>query len=197
MMPVTPLADAKVQTPAAPTPLAPEAAPAPAPQAPAAPAVELPEPIASVARRELPGVIVPPLRPGTQPDPLQLFVVSNLDVIMEAAPIQYYDTAAQETVLYNSELLTEEQLQQAEQDGTLQKLVQPAAAASQNAPAGSAEGTSLPAPSPAVPAQKAPAPGAGVQDILANARVKNVTGGPKVSPIQPNPVGQQLARRTV
>lgn len=191
---MTPLADAKVQMPAAPTPLAPEAAPAPAPEA---AAVELPEPIAAVARKELPGVIVPPLRPGAPPDPLQLFVVSNLDVIMQQAPIEFYDTAAQETVLYNSELLTAEQLQQAEQDGTLQKLVQPAAGGPQNAPMGSAEGTSLPAPSPAVPAQKAPKPAAGMQDILANARVKNVTGGPKVSPIQPNPVGQQLARRPI
>ena len=37
----------------------------------------------------------------------------------------------------------------------------------------------------------------GAQSALAGARVRNMQGGPKVSPIQPNPIGQQLARRAV
>lgn len=191
-----PLADAKVKMPMAEETMAPEA---PAAQAPApATTLQLPEPLGAVARKEIPGVIVPPLVPGQQPDPVQLFVVSNFDVLPTVAPIDYFDTQAKETVVFNSELLTAEQLEQAEKDGTLKNLVQSAnGGTAAAAPGMSAEGTSIPAPQPATPTMRAPKPSAGMQDMLANARIKNLQGGPRVSPIQPNPVSQQMARRTL
>ncbi len=188
---MNPLADATVAAPAAPQPLAPQAeVPAPEQTGP-----QLPEPLDAVARKELPAVAVPPLQPGVPPDPVQSFLVANLDVLPEAG-LGWYDTQAKQTVVFNTELLTEEQLAQSEKDGTLASLLQAPAAGAQPG-AASAEGTSIPAPAPATPAQKAPKPSAGLQDILANARVKNMQGGPRVSPVQPNPVGQQLARRPV
>lgn len=181
--------------------VAPKAAPAPAAAAPAAPQTsaptpeQLPEPLAAVARKEVPGILVPPLLPNTPPDPLQLFVVQNFDTLPQMAPVDYYDTQSSETVVFNTELLTAEQLAQAEKSGTLTQLLQPQTAAAPGGPAMSAEGTSLPAPVPQTPPMKAPP--AKMQASLATARVRNMGGGPKVSPIQPNPVGQQLAKRPV
>ena len=180
------LADQKVRPAQKPGPLAAAEA---TPEAPAAPAT-LPEPLDAVAAGQIPGIKVPPLQPGTPPDPLQVFVVENFDTLPQQAPIDYYDTAAQETVVFNTELLTAEALQAAEQNGSLDQLLAGQAAA---AAAPTAEGTSLPAPRPAAPAMKAPK----ASGPLQTARVRNIQGGPQVSPIQPNPVGQQMARRPI
>ena len=130
------LADQKVAPAAQPGPLA------PAPEPPA-----LPSPLDAVAAGQIPGVKVPPLQPSTPPDPLQLFVVENFDKLPSMAPVDYYDTAAQETVVFNTELLSAEALQAAEQAGTLDQVL----AGEGAAPAQAAEGTSLPAPKAAAP----------------------------------------------
>lgn len=176
------------------------AAPAPAPEAPAAPEQpQLPPPVAAVANKEVPGIIVPPVAPNSAPDELQSFLIQNYTELPKIAPVDFFEAKDASTVVYNPEMLTEESLAKADTEGTLQQLLQPAEQAAPEAPAAPqpAEGTSLPAPTPNVPAMQAPKVPAGTQDALAKARVRNMQGGPKVSPIQPNPVGQQLSRRAV
>lgn len=170
-------------------------APAAAPEAPA-PTADLPEPVAAVASGQLPAIVVPPARPKSEPDPVYLFLVQNYDVLPEQAPVDFYETREAETILFNTQLLSQERLAQAEKDGTLAQLLTPVEAPAA-APSQTAEGTSIAPPAVQTPAQSAPRMPAGAQNSLAGARVRNMQGGPKVSPIQPNPIGQQLARRAV
>lgn len=173
-----------------------------APAAPAGPAQapQIPEPVAAVAAGEIAGILVPPAKPGASADPVYGFLVENYDLLPEQAPVDFYETAAAETVLFNTGLLTQEDLQAAEKAGTLAEILSgPSAAAepSSNSPTINAEGTSVAPPVAAQPMMAAPKMPAGAQNSLAGARVRNMQGGPKVSPIQPNPIGQQLARRAV
>jgi len=172
--------------------VAPAQAPAQAPQ--------IPEQVAAVAAGDIAGLLVPPAKPGAPLDPVYGFLVENYDLLPEQAPVDFYETAAAETVLFNTGLLTQDDLQEAEEAGTLADILSgPTAAAepSSNSPTINAEGTSVAPPVAAQPMMGAPKMPAGAQNALAGARVRNMQGGPKVSPIQPNPIGQQMARRAI
>ena len=163
-------------------------------------APQIPEQVAAVAAGDLAGLLVPPAKPGAPLDPVYGFLVENYDLLPEQAPVDFYETAKAETVLFNTGLLTAENIQGAEEAGTLVELLSGPTAAEQpagNSPSISAEGTSVAPPVAAQPMMGAPKMPAGAQSALAGARVRNMQGGPKVSPIQPNPIGQQLARRAV
>jgi hypothetical protein len=171
-------------------------APATAPQ-PAPAAGQIPEQVAAVAAGQIPGLLVPPARKGTPPDPVYMFLVENYDLLPDQAPVDFYETANADTVIFNTGLLTQDDLAAAEEAGTLAEILIPSQAAEQPTEASqgfarTAEGTSV-----APPQVSAPAMPARAQASLAGARVRNMQGGPKVSPIQPNPIGQQLARRAV
>jgi hypothetical protein len=125
--------------------VAPAQAPAQAPQ--------IPEQVAAVAAGDLAGLLVPPAKPGVQPDPVYKFLVENYDLLPDQAPVDFYETSNAETVLFNTGLLTEKNLQEAEEAGTLADLLSAPAATEQpagNRPPISAEGTSVAPPVAAV-----------------------------------------------
>lgn len=158
---------------------------------PAEAAPSLPSPFLDVSEGKVPGVTLPPINDG-QMNPVQEFVVSNFNAVMDAG-LDYYefeDTA--ESVIFNPQKITEKELQAARDAGTLYEIapvVQDLAPIGQPAPAAA---DSIQAPA----AASAPLSGATVTPnrSLETARLKNVAPAPKNAP---NPVPNQLGRRAI
>lgn len=180
-MTTPPLNDAQI-APAAPV-SSPLAAPEPAVATNTPVEADLPPPLPQLAAGELPAVLVPPITPETEGDPLLQNVISHFGELGKLG-IEYYEAGDQSTVLYNPEMVTEDQLKEAEANGTLAQIAPPL-------------GQAL-APQSA-PLQAAVVPPAGAPQTsgrLRNAQIQNFNPRP-VSPIQPNPVTQQLDKRAI
>jgi len=158
-------------------------APTPAPQE-AAP-VQVPPPFSDVVAGTVPAVAVPPIHKDTEPDPVQSFVIQNLDTLTKAG-LDYYEAADLSTVLFNPSKITEAQLQEADKAGKLSSVApQAAPPAPESAPAEAA------APLAPVQAPSGIAAPAGV----GRTRLANVQ--PPGPGIKPNPVPNLLQKRAV
>lgn len=150
---------------------------------------ELPPPLPQLQAGELPAVLVPPITQEMMADPVIDAVVTNFPRLGELG-LDYYEAQDMSTVLYNPELVSLEQLKEADTNGTLPQIAQPLGAVSGQPPAATA---------PA--AQNAPLateqlPAAPAEAGLQKARVQNMAPR-QVSPIQPKPVTGQLAKRPI
>lgn len=149
----------------------------------------LPPPLPQLQAGEVPAVLVPPITQQMMSDPMIDAVVSNFPKLGELG-LEYYEAQDLSTVLYNPDLVTAEQLKEADKNGTLAQIAQPLGAVS-------GEGASVASPA----AQSAPLateqlPAGPSEGQLQKARVQNLT--PKqVSPVQPKPVTGQLAKRPI
>lgn len=158
-----------------------------APQPPAAPNVpvanELPPPLPELVEGLVPAVLVPPITEEVlQEVPQVEMLVQNFDQIYQLG-LETYEAQDLSTVVYNPDLVSEQQLQEAEGNGTLAQLAVPLIP-------GAGEEMSMAAP---------PAPAGGPlagADVSPAARAANMQP-PQISPIQPNPIGSQLARRAI
>lgn len=176
--------------PAPNAPLAPQAAPA------EAPAFQLPSPFADVVAGTIPGVTVPPIVQG-KTDQLQEFVVSNLDEIM-ASGLDMHETDDAMTVFFNPSKVTPEQIDKAAKAGKLLELF-PAAAQAAQAAAAPAEAPveAAPAAGPLAGATVAPPAAAGAPNQRLMGAQATALKSLTPSPIRPNPVPDQLAKRPV
>lgn len=153
-------------------------------------AAELPPPLPQLQAGELPAVLVPPItQEMLAADPVIDVIVNNFPKLGELG-IEYFEASDLSTVLYNPAAVTLEQLQEADQNGTLNQIA---------VPLGAAEGPQGSAPTPGgemapLAAEQAPAPAGEAR--LQTARVQNMAPRP-VSPIQPRPVTGQLAKRPI
>jgi len=164
-----------------------------APQnAPAEAAPSIPSPFVDIVEGKVPGVTLPPINDG-QMSPAQEFVVSNFNALMDAG-LDYYefeDTA--ESVIFNPQKISEQQLKEAREAGTLGELLPLAsdlAPLGQPADAGAAPQGPAPSASPAPLAGMTVAPNKSME----TARLRNVAPAPKNAP---NPVPNQLGRRAI
>ena len=145
----------------------------------------LPPPLPQIQSGETPAVLVPPITKEMLADPLIDSVVNHFDQLSELG-IGYYEAADQSTVLFNPEKITEEALQEADQNGTLAQIAPPL---------GSPAPEDQPAPQSApLATEQLPAAAPAGEAKLETARIQNVAPR-QVSPIQPRPVTGQLARR--
>lgn len=185
---------------------APDPGSAPAPAAPAG----LPSPFADVVAGSIPAVLVPPIGPHGKPDPVQEFAANNFSDLLQAG-LSWHETKDQAVVLFNPKLISEAKVIAADKAGTLSKIAQPVT--SLQAPGGPpaapdatladpAAAAAAPAPD-AGPLAAAPAPMPASGGVPASVppgvlRARGTALAPKkVSPIQPNPIADQLARRAV
>lgn len=180
-MTTPPLADASV-APKTPV-LSPLAAPEPAAAVNTPVEADLPPPLPQLAAGELPAVLVPPITPETEGDPTVQAVISNFGELGKLG-IEYYEAADQSTVLYNPKVITEDQLKEAEANGTLAQIAPPIGGSMEPQAQGAPLAQTAPAGAPAAPPR------------LTNARIQNFNPRP-VSPIQPNPITQQLDKRAL
>jgi hypothetical protein len=145
----------------------------------------LPPPLPQIASGELPAVQVPPITDENSSDPLISAVIANFGELGSMG-IEYYEASDQSTVLYNPELITESDLQEADKMGTIGQIAQPIGGQPQG---GAAPNQPSPLAQAGPPPTQTPAP-------LQNARINNFN--PKqISPVQPNPVMGQLDRRVL
>ena len=167
----------------------------PAPEAPApAPEATIPSPFADVIAGTIPGVQLPPIsREAGAPDPVQGYVIENFPELL-AAGLEYTDVPGDVTVLYNPSNLTEAQIQSAAKDGTLDSLVPPATAPAAPAAEAGLAGVAVPPPVPPQTAGPAPGPAGATPPGVMRQRLANVT---PPSPIKPNPIPDQLAKRAL
>lgn len=156
----------------------------------AAPVDALPTPFDAIAAGQLPGLQVPPFtKEAGALDPIQDFVVSNLHVL-QANGIEYTDLPNDTTVLYNPEVVTTEAIAAAFKAGTLDELVPSSAAYQefiQKQAAGPSSGLAG-VPTPSAPPAGSTPPG------VNRMRLQNVE---PPTPIKPNPIPDQLARRAI
>lgn len=169
-----------------PSPLSNESLTAPTP--PAAPnvpvAAELPPPLPQLAEGLIPAVLIPPITEEALQIPEVESIIANFEQIYQLG-LETYEAGDMSTVVFNPSLVSAEQLTEAEGNGTLAQLAMPLLG--DGALAGE---MAAPAPAPA-PAQ--PLAGAGLSPT---SRANNMQP-PQVSPIQPDPITSQLARRAV
>lgn len=178
---------AGAQVPAAPS--APLAAPA------AEQGFQLPSPFSDVVAGTIPGVSIPPIV-GRKTNQIQEFVVANMDDIM-ASGLDLHETDDATTVLFNPAKVTAEQIDEAAKSGKLFELF-PLADQAAQAAASPAPAPEAPLAAPAGPLAGAvaqPAAPAGSKG-LQTAQAKSLASL-QPSPIKPNPVPDQLAKRPV
>ncbi len=169
--------------------IAPVGASAGAPAPDAAPAV--PPPFAAIVAGDVPALSVPPVHKDTPPNPVQSFVISNLDTLAKAG-LDYYEASNSTTVLFNPAKITEKELHEADKAGKLDAVAPVAALpAAPDAPAPDAAAAAPAAPLAAVAAPAQPPVPAGV----GRTRLANVT--PPGPGIRPNPVPNLLSKRAV
>lgn len=180
--PAAPLADESVAP--LPTPLASPTASSVKLNEPVA--AELPPPLPQISAGVLPAALIPPISEEVAVDPLVESIISNFGKLGELG-IEYYEAADQSTVLYNPSLITVEELKEAESSGTLAQIAPPIGIAAE-APLDVSTSAPL--------AQTAPAPKPAGSQRLMGARIRNFNPQP-VSPIQPDPVIQQLDKRAI
>lgn len=150
-------------------------------------AAEIPPPLPQIAAGELPAALVPPLDEALMNDPTIAGILSNFGELGKLG-IEYYEAADQSTVLYNPKLITDQQLAEAEQNGTLPQIAPPVTELSQSP---EAVGSPMPLAGASMTSTGQPE----TEARLATARARNINDGPRVSPIQPNPITQQLGKR--
>lgn len=187
---------------AAPAPADPAAAAA----APAPDAGALPSPFADVVSGSIPAVLIPAIPAHGKPDPVQEFAANRFGDLLQAG-LDYHETKDQSVVLFNPKVISAEKVAAADRDGTLGKIAQPVddIAAPGAAPAPDAAAAPVPDAAPAAdagPLSAAPAPmpmaSAGGPPPPGVQRMRSAALAPrKVSPIMPNPIPDQLARRAV
>lgn len=184
----SPLENVTIETPAAPQPLTPEpVVPVNEPVA-----AELPPPLPQLQSGELPAILIPPVtQEMVAQDSVVGALVSNFPKLGDLG-IGYYEAADLSSVLYNPSLVTVEELQEADQNGTLASIAQPLSALEAAQGSGAAPGGM---PAPLAAEQLAVPPPAG-EAKLQNARVQNIAPR-QVSPIQPKPVTATLGKRAV
>jgi hypothetical protein len=154
-------------------------------------AAALPPPLPQLQAGEIPAILVPPIT--------QEMVAANptIDAIVSTFPklgdlgLEYYEAADLSSVIYNPSKVTEADLKEAEQNGTLASIAQPLQALE------AAQGSGAPGDQMApLAAEQLPAPPPAGEARLQSARVQNMA--PKqISPIQPRPVTTGLAKRAI
>jgi hypothetical protein len=147
-------------------------------------AAAFPPPIPQLTSGEIPAILVPPITEQLMADPR----VESLLLLfpqMKELGLDYYEAQSAETVIYNPDLISESDLVEAEQNGTLAQLampiMEPEEAMGEAPMAGPLAGAGA---------------SSGASARLADDRVQNMEP-PRVSPIQPNPLGDQLGRRAM
>ena len=170
----------------------------------------IPPPLDIVASGQQPAALLPPVQPNAPLDPVQQFVVENFNSLPELN-LGAFEAQDLSTVVFNASLLTQEQLAQADREGTLAALLQastpmgaspPPAPAAQGAAAIAADAAAARPQmqvqtAPEVPAMPAPKVPAGTQNMLARTRVRNMGAGPKAPGLTPNPLAGAVAGRPV
>ena len=164
-----------------------------APVAPNVPvAAELPPPLPQLQAGEIPAVLVPPITEPLMQDP----TIKSLLTIFGQLPdlgLETYEAQDMSTIIFNPQVVDEATLQEAEGNCTLAQVAMPLLGEAPE-PEAQAPGA-VPAPGPLAGAQLS-APSNVNRSRLTSARVQNIT--PKqVSPVQPNPLSEQLARRAM
>jgi hypothetical protein len=143
----------------------------------------LPPPIPELVDGSVPAVLVPPVTEELLQAPAVDALLTNFDKLFELG-LDVYEAQDLSTVVYNPTSVSEQQLQEAEANGTLAELAMPLMGDE-----GGLESAATAAP-------PAGGPLAGASVVSPAARAANMQP-PQVSPIQPNPISQQLARRAV
>jgi hypothetical protein len=162
-----------------------------APVAPNVPvAAELPPPFPQLQSGEIPAVLVPPITETLMQNPAINSIIGIFGQLPDMG-LETYEAQDLSTVIYNPQSIDEAALQEAEANGTLEQLAMPLPG-SEETPAEAAAG---PAAGPLAGAQVS-APSNVNQSRLTSARTQNISPR-QVSPVQPNPVTSQLARRAM
>ena len=198
---MNPLADVSVQPPqAAPAPLA---QPGAVPDQIAVP--DVPEPLNRVVAGQIPAIPVPPVQPGAPLEPAQQFVVENYQRLPQLN-LGVYEASDLTTVVFNTSVLDESMLAEADAAGALPQLLAGPAAPEETPAMGAADVAQVRAEqrpqmpvqtAPAAPSMPAPKMPAGTAALLAKARVRNLGAGPQTPGIKPNPLSGAVAKRPV
>ncbi len=150
----------------------------------------LPPPLPQLQSGEMPAVLVPPITQELMADPVIDALVTNFPKLSDLG-LEYYEASDLSSVIYNPGSVTLEQLQEADQNGTLGQIAQPLQ---------SLEGSAGPGPAPegqmaplAAEQVAAPPPG---EARLQSARVQNMAPR-QISPIQPKPITNALGKRAI
>lgn len=151
----------------------------------------LPPPLPQLESGEVPAVLVPPVTQELMADPVIDAVVNNFPRLGELG-LAYYEASDMSTVLYNPDKITEQELQEADKNGTLAQIATPLDAFSGRQGSPATPGTQN---APLATEQLAGGTPA-AEPSLQKARVQNIAPRP-VSPIQPKPVTGQLAKRPI
>jgi hypothetical protein len=151
----------------------------------------LPAPLPDVVAGNIPAVLVPPVNEATMTEPVVDAIVKNFDRLPEMG-LETYELPDMSTVVFNPQLVTEDQIKEAQANGTLPQLAMPAV--------GGAEPAEAPAPAAAQQAPLAQATLTGPppvnQSRLTTARVQNFAPR-QVSPVEPKPVLNALGKRAI
>lgn len=148
-------------------------------------AAELPPPFPGLIAGEVPAVLIPPISQELFDDPTIQTVVEKFEELPSMG-LDYFEAQDRSTVIYNPSIIQEDALIEADKNGTLAQIAVPLI--------GGAEEVN-PLADAMTPPAMAPKP-QNSGGSLQTARLRNINP-PQVSPIQPNPIEQQLARRPI
>ena len=157
---------------------------------------ELPAPLPDVISGTVPAIVVPPVNQTTLQDPIVGAVVQNFGRFPELG-LNSYELPDLSTIVYNADVLTEDQIAEALANGTLDQLVVPAQ--QEAAPEAAPEAPQIEAQA----TQQAPLAQATLtgpppvnESRLTTARIQNFAPR-QVSPIQPKPVINTIGKRAI
>jgi hypothetical protein len=155
---------------------------------------ELPAPLPDVISGATPAVLIPPVNQQTLTEPVVNAVIKNYGRLPELG-LEAYELPDLSTVVFNPSLISEDQIKEAEANGTLAQIAIPAVG-----PGPEAADT---ASAPPAPVQQAPLAQATLtgpppvnQSRLTTARVQNFAPR-QVSPVEPKPVLNALGKRAI
>jgi len=154
-------------------------------------AAALPPPIPQLQAGDIPAVLVPPVTQELMADPVIDALVTNFPKLGELG-LEYYEASDLSSVIYNPGSVTLEQLQEADQNGTLGQIAQPLQALEAGQGSGATPG-GMQAP---LAAESLPAPAPAGEARLQTARVQNMAPR-QISPIQPKPITNALGKRAI
>jgi hypothetical protein len=151
----------------------------------------LPAPLPDVVAGNIPAVLIPPVTEATLAEPVVDAIIKNFDRLPQMG-LEAYELPDMSTVVFNPRFVTEDQIKEAQANGTIAQLAVPAA--------GSPEPAEAPAPAAAKQAPLAQATLTGPppvnQSRLTTARVQNFAPR-QVSPVEPKPVLNALGKRAI
>jgi len=149
-------------------------------------AATLPPPLPGLVDGSIPAVLIPAITQEMLADPMIEQILQNFGQLPELG-IDHYEASDASTVLYNSDFITEAELKDADENGTLAQIAVPLGSGGS-----SDQPTQTQGPLASERAVGAPPP----NDQLNTARLRQLAPT-QVSPVQPDPVINQLGGRPI